>query len=84
MEIQMIQEDIDKGRPQHSALCPTARAIRRITKQANIAVLKSDNLGVIYIEGLRYAMPDNVHAFIDRFDQGLTVAPIWFELVREQ
>lgn len=78
LDIQIIvtQEDIDNGIKGSECDCPVALAIKR-----KFSVDRGIVDGIdIEINGVTYYTPERVYYWIERFDAGLPVQPITFEL----
>ena len=80
----MEQEDIDKGERYNSAICPIARAIKRVIGDKLVYV----NIDFVRVYDLRkldfpdrYYLSGNAIKFMRNFDEGLPVKPIEFELI---
>lgn len=86
MKVEVTAEDITKGERQSPILCPIAWACWR-----SFLLELGDSIRVgpinVFIDKLKgethkYLLPTPAREFIHRFDNGLTVEPITFELER--
>ncbi len=81
IQIDVTQEDIDKGRRGHCELCPIARALQRATGALSVDVT---DLGVSWWnmedEQFAAALPEVAAAFIVRFDDCGEAQPFSFSV----
>lgn len=79
IEIEVTQDDIDKGETNHSCKCPIARAINRVCPKASVGTYycylyeepgKYGSYGGIQVE-----MPYVFKQFVNDFDCGKPVQP---------
>lgn len=85
MQLEITQEDIDKGKQGDCGLCPIALAIRRKLPKSNPLVLS--NRVFITDEHSKnkqyyFRMSSNAQEFICEFDNGFPVKPIEIELTK--
>lgn len=89
LQIEVKSEDIRDGRQGSHFFCPVAlaitRAIKDIPKYKNLEV----SIGIKYFHlynnkkifnDYKFKLPNDVGGFIERFDDGMQVDPISFEV----
>ena len=86
MKITLTQKHIDEGVLQNPAFCPAALAIKEATGEELVEVATAIRWGEDWTGDeswkwkYRVSTPSIVREFIHRFDSGLPVEPITFEL----
>src|SRR5690348_452339 len=83
-QIEVTQEDIDKGLKGNCSACPIALAVNRTIPGANSTV--SDMFNHVYCPGVSRKnadTPDDAAWFISDFDDGKPVEPFSFTLTLE-
>ena len=75
MRIQVTQEHIDKGERMRGRQCPIALALRDAGISDPTVFTSSIDFGERTV-----VSPDDVEAFVRRFDAGNRVRPFWFDL----
>ena len=83
LDVTVTQDDIDHGRRHDCARCPIARAARRLGyRRAMVDEATLDVSTVLRPKGYReweyWRVPSRAGAWIQRFDNGLTVKPATF------
>lgn len=81
VKIEVLQSDIDSGRPDDCGFCPVALAIKRAANVKTIHV--SLATVVIYFTKsslCRIKLPAEANEFIDKFDAEKEVEPFSFDL----
>jgi hypothetical protein len=76
IKIEVTQEDIDNGFRASSLGCPIARAVNRVFKTNNAAVLDL----VLSVNNRGWHMPEVATEFVHNFDAGKPVKPFVLEL----
>jgi hypothetical protein len=79
--IEVMQDDIDKGRPKDECRCPVARAIRRCGPCKRGVEVR---WAYIRVGSREYQTPDVVRRFMYDFDRRNGVAPFAFRLPIEE
>ena len=77
MTVEVTAEHIKKGKPRSCSRCPVGWAIRGAVPGG---VLVNAIPGYICMVGGPFKMPENVVAFVRRFDAGEPVVPFAFPL----
>jgi hypothetical protein len=70
MRVKVMQKHIREGRKQSTSTCAVALAIKERFKANDVMVAN-----MATIDGINYELPEKVHKFIDRFDEGKSVKP---------
>lgn len=91
IKIQVTQEDIDKGQPNHCGNCPIALAAKRVLLNEEVPFYELEVDGGIsfYIDADRYIWEGNLESvqFVKAFDNGFHVEPleleVKFDILRE-
>lgn len=76
MKIKVLQRHINAGEPGMGEHCPVAIAIKEQSKHKFVNVKGLE----MYLGAWRAPSPDKVVQFVERFDNGESVKPFYFEL----
>jgi hypothetical protein len=83
LRISVKMEHIRKGCPNKYYQCPVALAARDAVKQKygkETKRIQVSQLDAIFIDGFRCELPDPVQIWIKKFDKGMPVNPIEFDI----
>ena len=83
--VNVTQEHIDRGTPEHCSLCPIALATLDAIDTVGRVMVDYDHIRLSWAAAPNayYPLPPEAMAFIDDFDENEPVAPIAFQVTRQ-
>jgi len=72
IKVDVLQDDIKKGKPRCPCVCPIALAVKRAVEVDTIAIW---GRGLNYINGIKYRLCDTGSDFVYNFDKYEEVKP---------
>ena len=82
MRIVVTQGDIEKGEPGEPDDCPIYHSLKR--RGFDFPIVKGSSIYLDVDLNRRIPLPHKVRVWIRRFDWGVPVSPIWFDMEYEE